>query len=207
MHISFSVSQGVVDKQLSPDRNAVIAAIALVLVTLAVLFAMDRPAICECGYVSLWYGDINAAGNSQHLSDWYTPSHIIHGMLFYALGWLVFAKLAWGGKSAGRWSFTLAIALEAAWEIIENTPTVIDRYRAVTVNFGYSGDSIINSMADLGWMSFGFYLALALPVRVTIALAIVMEIVAALVVHDNLTLNVVMLIWPFEAIREWQGMG
>ena len=192
---------------LRPHRKALIAALMLSLVTLAILFAMDRPPICECGYVSLWYGDINSSGNSQHLSDWYTPSHIIHGMLFYGFGWLLFSKFDFGSKSAGRWSFTLAVALEAAWEIIENTPMVIDRYRSVTVNWGYSGDSIINSMADIGWMSLGFWLALKLPVRITVALAVIMEIVTALVVRDNLTLNVVMLIWPFEAIREWQGMG
>lgn len=192
---------------LRPHRAAIVAALVLSLVTLAILFAMDRPPICECGYVSLWYGDINSSGNSQHLSDWYTPSHIIHGMLFYGLGWLLFSKLGLGGKSAARWSFTLAIALEAAWEIIENTPLVIDRYRSVTVNWGYSGDSIINSMADLGWMSLGFWLALKLPVKVTVALAVLMEIVVALVVRDNLTLNVIMLIWPLEAIREWQALG
>lgn len=192
---------------LSPHRPALIAVLVMVLATLGVLLAMGRPPICTCGTVELWYGNINSSGNSQHLSDWYTPSHIIHGMLFYGLGWLLFSKFGLGGKSAGKWSFTLAIALEAAWEIIENTPMVIDRYRSVTVNWGYSGDSIINSMADLGWMSLGFWLALKLPVRVTIALAVIMEIVVALVVRDNLTLNVIMLIWPFEAIREWQALG
>lgn len=194
-------------KSLNPHRAAIVAALVLSLVTLAILFAMDRPPICECGYVSLWYGDINSSGNSQHLSDWYTPSHIIHGMLFYGLGWLLFSQFGLGGKAAGKWSFTLAVALEAAWEIIENTPLVIDRYRSVTVNWGYSGDSIINSMADLGWMSLGFWLALKLPVKVTVALAVIMEIVVALVVRDNLTLNVIMLIWPLEAIREWQALG
>ena len=170
------------------------AAAAIALVALVILLAMGRPPICTCGTVELWYGDINASGNSQHLSDWYTPSHIIHGMLFYGLGWLLFSKFGLGGKSAGKWSFTLAIALEATWEIIENTPMVIDRYRSVTVNWGYSGDSIINSMADLGWMSLGFWLALKLPVKVTIALAVIIEIVVALVVRDNLTLSVIMLI-------------
>ena len=191
----------------SPHRKAWIAALAIVALTLAVLFAMDRPPICECGYVGLWYGDINAAGNSQHLSDWYTPSHIIHGMIFYALGWLLFTRWRLGGKAAARWSFTLAVALEAAWEVVENTPFVIDRYRSVTVNWGYSGDSIINSLADIGWMSLGFYLAFKLPVRITIVLAIIMEIVAAIVVRDNLTLNVIMLVYPFEFIREWQALG
>ena len=192
---------------LRPHRAAIVAGLVITAVTLAVLFAMDRPPICTCGYVALWYGDINASGNSQHLSDWYTPSHIIHGMLFYALGWLLFSRAGIGGKQAARYSFTLAVFLEAAWEIIENTPMVIDRYRSVTVNWGYSGDSIINSMADIGWMSLGFFLALKLPVRVTAVLAIIMEVVAALVVRDNLTLNVIMLAYPFEFIREWQALG
>ena len=190
-----------------PHRRAVIAALVITVITLAVLFAMGRPPICTCGYVALWYGDINASGNSQHLSDWYTPSHIIHGMLFYALGWFLFRKLGLGGRQAAKWSFPLAVFIEAAWEVLENTSWIIDRYRSVTVNWGYSGDSIINSMADIGWMSLGFWLALKLPVRVTVALAIIMEVVAALVVRDNLTLNVVMLLYPFEFIREWQAMG
>ena len=190
-----------------PHRKAVLAALAVTLATLVILFAMDRPPICECGYVALWYGDINSSGNSQHLSDWYTPSHIIHGMLFYALGWFLFVKLGLGGRGSAKWSFTLAVALEAAWEVVENTPMIIDRYRSVTVNWGYSGDSIINSMADIGWMSFGFWLALKLPVRIAVILAVVMEVVAALVVRDNLTLNVIMLLYPFEALRDWQGAG
>ena len=190
-----------------PHRRAVVAALVITAITLAVLFAMGRPPICSCGYVALWYGDINASGNSQHLSDWYTPSHIIHGMLFYALGWFLFRKLGLGGKQAAKWSFPLAVFIEAAWEILENTSWIIDRYRSVTVNWGYSGDSIINSMADIGWMSFGFWLALKLPVRVTVALAIIAEIVTALVVQDNLTLNVIMLLFPLDAIAQWQGHG
>ena len=192
---------------LRPHRAAIVAGFAITLVTLGALFAMDRPPICTCGYVSLWYGDINSSGNSQHLSDWYTPSHIIHGMLFYGLGWLLFSKLGLGGKVTGRHAFTLAVAIEAAWEVLENTSWIIDRYRSVTVNWGYSGDSIINSMADIGWMSFGFWLALRLPVKVTVALAVAAEILTALVVCDNLTLNVVMLLYPFEFIREWQALG
>ena len=194
-------------KALTPHRKAWIAAAIIALAALAILLAMGRPPICTCGTVELWYGDINAAGNSQHLSDWYTPSHIIHGMIFYALGWLLFAKWGLGGKKAGKYSFTLAVFLEAFWEVLENTPMVIDRYRSVTVNWGYSGDSVINSMADIGWMSLGFYLALKLPVRVTVVLAVVMEIVTALVVRDNLTLNVIMLLYPVDAIAEWQQIG
>ena len=192
---------------LRPDRPAFLAALVISLATLGILLAMGRPAICTCGTVELWYGNINSAGNSQHLSDWYTPSHVIHGMLFYALAWLLFVKWQLGSAGSARWGFALAVLLEAAWEIVENTPFVIDRYRAVTVNWGYSGDSVINSMADIGWMSLGFWLAMRLPVRLTVALAVAAEIVTALVVRDNLTLNVLMLVWPLESVRVWQGAG
>jgi hypothetical protein len=195
------------DRALKPHRLAWIAAAVLCVVTLAVLFAMGRPPICTCGTVELWYGNINSSGNSQHLSDWYTPSHIIHGMLFFGLAWLLFVKWSIGGAGAARWGYPLAVLLEASWEVVENTPFVIDRYRSVTVNWGYSGDSIINSMADIGWMSLGFWLAMRLPVKVTVALALAMEVLTAVVVRDNLTLNVVMLVWPVEAIAEWQGAG
>ena len=191
----------------APHRRALIAAAIIVIVALAVLLAMGRPPICTCGTVQLWYGDINASGNSQHLSDWYTPSHIIHGMIFYALGWLLFGRLGLGAPPSRRYSYTLAVLLEAAWEVIENTPFVIDRYRSVTVNFGYSGDSVINSLADIGWMSLGFFLAMKLPVRVTLVLAIIMELIAGYAVRDNLTLNVIMLIYPVDAIAQWQGHG
>lgn len=193
--------------KLIPHRAAILASIGITLLAVMILLAMDRPPICTCGTVNLWHGDINSSGNSQHLSDWYTPSHIIHGMLFYALGWLLFVRLGIGGRNAAKWGITLAVAIEAAWEVIENTPFVIDRYRSVTVNWGYSGDSVINSFADIGWMSLGFFLALRLPVKITVALALVMEIVVAVVVRDNLTLNVIMLLWPIESIAEWQAGG
>lgn len=193
--------------KLVPDRSAIIAGLVITVVTAGILLAMDRPPICECGEIKLWHGDINSSGNSQHIADWYTPSHIIHGMLFYALGWWIFHQRGWGGEGAVKWGFPLAVALEAAWEVVENTPMVIDRFRSVTANWGYSGDSVLNSVADIGWMSLGFYLALRLPVKVTVILAIIMEIVAAAVVRDNLALNVIMLLFPIEAIAEWQAAG
>ena len=189
-----------------PHRNAWIAAGILATVLLLALFAMDRPPICECGTIKFWHGDINSSGNSQHISDWYTPSHVIHGMLFYGLAWLLFVRFALGGRSSARWSYPLAVAIEGGWEFVENTPMIIDRYRSVTVNWGYAGDSIINSMSDVAWMSLGFFLAWKLPVRVTVALAIAAELVTAWAVHDNLTLNVLMLVWPLDAVRDWQGM-
>ena len=187
---------------------AVFVSLGITLAAVAILFLMDRPPICECGYVKLWHGQINNAGNSQHISDWYTPSHIIHGMIFYALGWFLFVKKGWGGAAApARWGLPLAVLLESAWEVLENTPMVIDRFRSVTANWGYSGDSILNSFADIGWMAFGFWLAMRLPVKLTLALAIIGEVVAAWVVRDNLTLNVVMLLFPIDAIAEWQAAG
>ncbi len=192
---------------LLPNRRTILVSLAIAILTIAILYAMNRPPICECGYVKLWHGQINDAGNSQHITDWYTPSHIIHGMIFYALGWLLFAKWQIGGAKAVHWGLPLAVFLEAAWEVLENTQIVIDRFRSVTANFGYSGDSILNSAADIGWMAFGFWLALRLPVKVTVGLAIIGEVVAAIVVRDNLTLNVIMLLSPIEAIAEWQAAG
>lgn len=191
--------------KLIPNRLTITVSIAITIIAVLILLAMDRPPICECGYVKLWHGQINDAGNSQHISDWYTPSHIIHGMIFYALGWFLFVKQGWGGKQAFRWGLPLAVFLEAFWEVLENTPMVIDRFRSVTANFGYSGDSVLNSFADIGWMGFGFYLALRLPVKVTIALALIGELVAGFVVRDGLTLNVIMLIFPVDAIADWQA--
>jgi len=133
-------------------------------------------------------------------------------MIFYGLGWWIFVRRGWFkagllGANGVRWGLALAVLLEASWEVLENTPMVINRFRSVTANFGYSGDSLLNSVADIGWMSFGFYLALRLPVKVTIALALIGEVVAAMVVRDNLTLNVIMLVFPVDAIAEWQAAG
>jgi len=193
--------------KLIPDRTTLLISLGITILTVAILLAMGRPPICECGYVSLWHGQINDAGNSQHITDWYTPSHIIHGMIFYALGWWLFVKRGIGGENAARWGLVLAVFLEAAWEVVENTPFVINRFREATANVGYSGDSVLNSVADIGWMAFGFWLALRLPVKWTITLALIGEIAAAYVVRDNLTLNVIMLLYPVEAIAEWQASG
>ena len=194
--------------KLIPGRTAILVSLAIAAIAIVILLAMGRPPICECGYVKLWHGQINDAGNSQHIADWYTPSHIIHGMIFYALAWWLFVRRGFGGAGAPmRWGLPLAVLLESAWEVAENTPLVIDRFRSVTANFGYSGDSVLNSAADIGWMSFGFWLALRLPVKATVALALLGEIVAGYVVRDNLTLNIIMLLFPIDAIAEWQAAG
>ena len=174
-------------------------AFAIVAVMAAVELAMGRHAICTCGTVKLFVATVHGPDNSQHLADWYTPSHIIHGFLFYLLGWLVLRRMEPGHR------LLLAVSIEAAWEVLENSPIIIDRYREATMALGYSGDSVINSAADVCWMIIGFGIARRLPVWATVALALVFELVTLIVIRDNLFLNVLMLVWPVEAIRVWQG--
>ena len=171
----------------------------IILVQVASQYLMGRLWICECGYVKLFEAGVNTPGNSQHLFDWYTPSHIIHGFLFYGLGWLVLRRKPLTAKLA------LAALIEAGWEILENSPLVIDRYRTATMAVGYSGDSILNSGMDMVAMIAGFFFAARAPIWLTVVLTIAFEIMTAIIIRDNLTLNVVMLVWPIEAVKTWQG--
>ena len=168
---------------------------------------MHRPPICTCGYVELWHGKVQSSGNSQHLSDWYSASHFTHGLIMYFTAWLLWRRLKLFGGRPERWALPIAALVEAAWEVIENTPMVIDRYRAVTVSWGYSGDSIVNSASDIAFMIVGFLFASRVPAWVSVAAAIGLELLTLWTIRDNLTLNVVMLFWPLEAVRQWQGMG
>lgn len=172
----------------------------ILLVTAGLLLWAGRSLICTCGYVEIWHGALDS-GNSQHIADWYTLSHIIHGFLFYALGWLVLKQRPPGER------LILAVTIEAAWEVLENSPIIIDRYREATIALGYSGDSVINSVADVAWMALGFAFARRAPVWMTVAVAIGFELLALWVIRDNLTLNVLMLISPVEAIKAWQSGG
>lgn len=178
-------------------RHWLAVAAILVVTALALLWAGRSP-ICTCGHVSLWHGALDA-GNSQHIADWYTPSHIIHGFLFYGLGWLVMRRRPPGER------LILAVAIEAAWEVLENSPIIINRYREATIALGYTGDSVINSVADVAWMALGFAFARRVPVWVTVAVAITFELLTLWVIRDNLTLNVLMLAYPIEAVRDWQS--
>ena len=174
---------------------------------MAILFAMNRPPICTCGYVELWHPQVQSSGNSQHIADWYSPSHFTHGLIMYFVAWLLWRKWRLFDGKPARWALPIAVLVEAAWEVTENTPMVIDRYRAVTISWGYSGDSIVNSASDIGFMVLGFLFASRLPAWVSIAVAIGLELLTLWTIRDNLTLNVVMLFWPIEAIRQWQGMA
>ena len=174
-----------------------LAAALFFLAAVAILFAMGRPPICTCGEVALW-GPVGPK-QSQMLADWYSASHIVHGLLFYWLLTLV----------AKTWSierrFLVALIIEASWEVAENTPMVIDLYREATAALGYTGDSILNSVSDIAMMAIGFLAARRLPVWAAIALVIALELIPLLVIRDNLALNVWMLLAPSDAIRMWQA--
>jgi hypothetical protein len=190
---------------LLPHRRALVLAALIAIYGIAILYAMGRPPICECGTVRLWTGAVNSPENSQQLSDWYTFSHIIHGMIFYFGAHLLWRRWSLFDGAPTRWAFPIAVALEASWELLENSPMIIDRYRSATANFGYAGDSIINSAFDIIWMSLGFWIAAKLPWKWTLALAIGFELMTLAIIRDNLTLNVLMLVYPIEAIKTWQG--
>lgn len=180
-----------------------VIAIALIACVAAILLAMGRTPICKCGAIKLWIGVVNSPENSQQLTDWYTFSHIIHGFLFYAgLRWL--ARIADARLSVGA-LLIAAITLEGAWEIFENTDMVINRYRSATIALDYYGDSVLNSVSDIAAMVVGFLLAARLPAVATVALALTMEIGVGLAIRDNLTLNVIMLVWPMDWIKAWQA--
>jgi hypothetical protein len=188
----------------SPARRLLpwfILALAIIVVTALVLWLMGHPWICKCGYVKLWHGETVSSQNSQHISDWYTTSHLLHGLIFYFVLWLV--ARAW----PHRLRFTIALAVEAGWEILENTPWIINRYREATISLDYYGDSVLNSVTDILAMAIGYFVAMRAPVWVSVAIIVVIEIWLAVAIRDNLTLNVLMLIYPLDVVRVWQGGG
>lgn len=170
----------------------------LILVQAVALHLMGRVGICSCGTIRLWVGDIHSSELSQQVFDWYTPSHIIHGMLFYGLLHLALPRTPVLVRLA------IAVGLEVAWEIAENSPPVIAEYRKQATAAGYVGDSILNSLIDTVSMMTGFALARFLPWRVTVALAVIAEITTGLLVHDNLTLNILNFVHRFPAVEAWQ---
>ena len=176
-----------------------VATVAVVVVMAAILLAMGRPATCPCGSVAVFHGSVRSDQNSQQFADWYSLTHVAHGLIFYAATWAALRRWPWPAR------LVIAVAIEAAWEILENSPMVIDRYRRVTMAWGYSGDSVLNSVGDCAFMILGFAIARRLPWWGGVGVLIALELTALAVIRDNLIINVLMLIAPVDAIRIWQA--
>ena len=179
-------------------KRAAAAALLIMVATASILLLMGRPPICTCGTIELWVAEANSSKTSQMLSDWYSASHIVHGLLFYAGLWLIFRK--WSVETR----FLTALVIEVSWEIAENSPWVIEAYRKQALAAGYTGDSILNSLSDTVAMMTGFAIARLLPWKATVALVLALEIGVGALVRDNLTLNILNFIHRFPAIEAWQ---
>ncbi|WP_371227569.1 DUF2585 family protein [Roseovarius sp. 2305UL8-3] len=171
----------------------------IMVVTAGILLWMGRVPWCACE-VDLW-GTVGTSEGSQQPFDWYTPSHLLHGFIFYAVLWLVARRIDLG------WRLVIAMLVEAAWEIAENTNAVIERYREVTISLDYYGDSVLNSVMDMAAMVLGFWLSARLPVWASVVIVIGFEVLTMAIIRDGLALNVIMLLYPLDIIRDWQAAG
>lgn len=183
------------------DRTRVLQIVAagvVLLLMIVLLRAQGRLFLCACGEFQIWTSDTCSSNNSQQLLDPYSLTHVSHGFLFFYLVVLVFGRLGRG------WQLLLALALEAAWEVFENSSFVIERYRTATAALGYQGDTVVNAIGDLACALIGFWIARQVGVRVSLIIFALLELILILWIHDSLLLQILMLVWPIEAIKSWQ---
>lgn len=186
---------------MTPNRKTLLLVIGVIAAAAAIELAMGRLPLGPDGHFGWWESNIWSSEQSQRFADPYSFSHVLHGVLFYAGLWLLARRLPM------RTRLLAAVVLEAAWEVLENSPIIINRYRAVTISLGYEGDSVLNSVSDVGMMMLGFLIASRWRVWASVALIIAFELGMLYAVRDNLTLNILMLVHPIDAIRTWQMAG
>ncbi len=180
-------------------KQAALITGVIIITVAALLHRAGRIWTSASGHILLWVGGASGPEDSQQLADWYSASHFIHGILFFGFLYLFRRYLSVPTR------FIIAVLIESGWELLENSPLIIDRYRAATIAIGYTGDSVLKSISDITFMALGFVFARYVPVWVAAAAVVFLELLAGYVIHDNLLLNIVMLVYPLDAIRAWQG--
>ncbi|MEK6700704.1 MAG: DUF2585 family protein [Planctomycetota bacterium] len=190
----------------NPARSSLLSAprIAGLVVVIAMIVAMrieGRIWYCALRDWSPWISDVWTPHCSQHIADPYSFTHFTHGLIFYGFFCLVARRLSFDWKLFG------AITIAAAWEVLENSPLIINRYRESTMSLDYLGDSVVNSTCDVLFCILGVYVARWIGLWRSLALFVAIEIGLLLTMRDNLTTNVIMLIHPIDAIKQWQSAG
>lgn len=176
---------------------------AIVAVTVLLLRIQGRVWFCKCSQIKVWSGDVWSQHNSQHLLDPYSITHVSHGLIFA----LLFLSWPWTRRWPFPWRLAAAVSIEALWEVVENSVWIIDRYRESTMALGYSGDSIVNSLGDIACFMLGFLFASRVKWYWSAGLFVATELLLLATIRDNLTLNVLMLLWPVQAVKHWQMGG
>ena len=180
------------------NRPPIVAIGLILLLVIVTLRAEGRMFLCACGHFALWTSDTCSSNTSQQLLDPYSFTHVLHGFLFFWLITLLFRRMS------ASWQVSLALLLEGAWEVFENTRFVIDKYRTETAALGYTGDTIVNSLGDLMCALAGFMIARKLGLLRSLIVFVLVEIVLVVWIHDSLLLQILMLVRPVGAIKLWQ---